>query len=52
MILFYTLLVLTGVAIGFFFCYILIGVRELRRKAEMYDASQSPKSISRDNAPS
>ena len=38
MILFYTLLVLVGVVIGFILCYMLVGVRELRRKAEMYDA--------------
>jgi len=35
--LFYTLLVLVGVAIGFLLCYALMGVRELRRKAELYD---------------
>ena len=38
MILFYTLLVLVGVGIGFLLCYALMGVRELRRKAELYDA--------------
>ena len=36
--LFYTLLVLSGVAIGFLLCYIMVGVKELRRKAELYDA--------------
>lgn len=37
--LFYTLLVLSGVAIGFLLCYVMVGVRELKRKAELYDAS-------------
>ena len=40
--LFYTLLVLVGVGIGFLLCYGLMGVRELRRKAELYDASARP----------
>jgi len=38
--LFYTLLVLVGVAIGFLLCYFLIGVKELRRKAELYDQNR------------
>lgn len=38
--LFYTLLVLSGVAIGFLLCYMMVGVKELKRKAELHDASQ------------
>jgi hypothetical protein len=38
--LFYILLVLSGVAIGFLLCYVMVGVKELRRKAELYDGSQ------------
>lgn len=40
--LFYTLLVLVGVGIGFLLCWFLVGVRELRRKAELYDAGVRP----------
>jgi len=40
--LFYVLLVLAGVAIGFLLCYLMVGVRELRRKAELYDANRNP----------
>ncbi|MGQ0587072.1 MAG: hypothetical protein ACT4PK_07710 [Gammaproteobacteria bacterium] len=39
MMLFYVLLVFSGVAIGFLLCYMMVGVKELRRKAELYDAS-------------
>lgn len=38
--LFYALLVLTGVGIGFLLCWFMVGVKELRRKAELYDASR------------
>ncbi len=38
--LFYTLLVLSGVAIGFLLCWMMVGVKELRRKADLYDSSQ------------
>lgn len=40
--LFYTLLVLVGVGIGFLLCYFMVGVRELRRKAELYDVGSKP----------
>ena len=42
MMLFYALLVLTGVGIGFLLCYAMMGVRALRRKADLYDAMQGP----------
>jgi hypothetical protein len=45
MILFYTLLVLAGVAIGFLLCYAMVGVKELKRKAELYDASTGNKDV-------
>ena len=38
--LFYVLLVLSGVAIGFLLCWMMVGVKELRRKAELYDAGE------------
>jgi hypothetical protein len=38
--LFYILLVLAGVAIGFLLCYAMVGVKELKRKAELYDAGR------------
>lgn len=41
MMLFYVLLVGVGVGIGFLLCYALMGVRELHRKAALYDASQA-----------
>jgi hypothetical protein len=40
MMLFYVLLVLSGVGIGFLICYMMVGVKELRRKAELYDAGK------------
>jgi hypothetical protein len=40
--LFYALLVLVGVAIGFLLCWFMVGVAELRRKAEQFDASRKP----------
>lgn len=39
--LFYALLVLAGVGIGFLLCYTLIGVKELKRKADLYDAGRN-----------
>jgi hypothetical protein len=40
--LFYLLLVMAGVGIGFLLCYALMGVRDLKRKAELYDANRPP----------
>ena len=34
---------LSGVAIGFLLCYMMVGVKELKRKAELYDAAGGDK---------